>query len=224
MDYLNKKYPGIGFAGIISGIFLFFIFAPLLIKSAYGIEFGQTCLILILLSTLYLIGHRPAQIFTALFLGVPFLILDFYSIWTRQPHVMAIAYIFYCLFLLYAMALMGKFVLLKRHIDTNLIFAVITLYILSGMLWGKLYFLQDFVFPDSFAGIPLRETATNLRAAIENQYNFMYYSFSILTTLGLGDIAPKHHLARSLTVSEAIFGQLFVGIVIAKMVSLWRNE
>jgi Ca2+/Na+ antiporter len=224
MEYLNKRYPGIGFFGIILGIFLFFVFGPLYVKTGYGIEFGQLCLVVILVATLYLVGHRKNQLVIASFFAIPFLLLDFYSIWTRDPYHMAVSYIFFCLFLAYAILLLGKYAIVKRHIDTNLIFAVITLYILSGMLWGKLYFLQDFVFPESFTGIPLRETNTDLKAAVENQFDFLYYSFSILTTLGLGDIAPKHHFARSLTVSEAIFGQLFVAIVIAKMVSSWRNE
>lgn len=224
MDTLNKKYPGIGFAAIIMGIFLFFVFGPLVIHNPYGIEFGQVCLAAILLGTMYLIGHNKKQIIIGSLFAIPFLIIDFYSVANRHPYTMAIAYIFYCLFMIYAMYVIGKYVILKRHIDTNLIFAVITLYVLAGMLWGKMYFLQDFIYPESFNGIPLKETATNLRAALENQYSFLYYSFTILTTLGLGDITPKHHLARSMTVGEAVFGQLFVAIVIAKMVSLWRNE
>lgn len=224
MTYLNEKYPGIGFAGIILGIFLFLVFAPFVVAGAWGIEFCQLCLTLILLSTLYVVGGRWSHIAIGLCFAIPFLTMNSISIIKHQPHLMAIAYVFYCMFLTFALLLLGRFVMLKRHIDTNLIFAVMTIYILSGLLWAKLYFLQEFMFPGSFSGIPMRETAANLKEAVEGQFDLIYFSFETLTTLGLGDIAPKHHLARSLAVSEAVFGQLFVAIVIAKMVSLWRHD
>lgn len=55
----------------------------------------------------------------------------------------------------------------------------------------------------------------------EQQFNFLYYSFATLATLGMGDITPLDHLAKSLTAMEAMFGQLFVAIIIAKLVSVW---
>ena len=46
-----------------------------------------------------------------------------------------------------------------------------------------------------------------------------YFSFGILTTLG-SDIAPVLPFARSLTLSEAIVGQLFPAILIGALVSM----
>ena len=47
----------------------------------------------------------------------------------------------------------------------------------------------------------------------------MYFSFVTLATLGYGDIAPVHPVARSLAVAEAITGQLYLAILIARLVS-----
>ena len=76
--------------------------------------------------------------------------------------------------------------------------------------------------PGSFhgAGI-LNFDSTTLLNAYEQQFNFLYYSFATLATLGMGDITPLSHLAKSLTALEAMFGQLFVAIIIAKLVSVW---
>ncbi len=76
--------------------------------------------------------------------------------------------------------------------------------------------------PGSFngAGI-LNFDSTTLHNAYEQQFNFLYYSFATLATLGMGDITPLSHLAKSLTAMEAMFGQLFVAIIIAKLVSVW---
>jgi hypothetical protein len=47
----------------------------------------------------------------------------------------------------------------------------------------------------------------------------MYFSFVTLATLGYGDISPVHPIARSLAVAEAITGQLYLAILIARLVS-----
>jgi hypothetical protein len=47
-----------------------------------------------------------------------------------------------------------------------------------------------------------------------------YFSFVTITTLGYGDIAPVSLLARSLTIVQALVGQVYIAIVIARLVSL----
>jgi len=47
-----------------------------------------------------------------------------------------------------------------------------------------------------------------------------YFSFTTLTTLGFGDIVPLNPLARSLVVLEALVGQLFPVILIARLVTM----
>ena len=50
----------------------------------------------------------------------------------------------------------------------------------------------------------------------------LYFSFTTLTTLGYGDIAPLSPIARIWTVFEAIFGTLFLAILIARLVGLYK--
>lgn len=49
---------------------------------------------------------------------------------------------------------------------------------------------------------------------------WMYYSFVTLTTLGYGDIVPLHPVARSLAVGEALAGQLYLAVLLARLVAL----
>jgi len=48
----------------------------------------------------------------------------------------------------------------------------------------------------------------------------LYFSVVTLTTLGYGDIAPAVPAARMLCSLEAVIGQLFVAVFIARLVSL----
>ena len=49
---------------------------------------------------------------------------------------------------------------------------------------------------------------------------FLYFSFTTLTTVGYGDISPVHPIARSLANFEALLGQLYPAILIARLVSM----
>jgi hypothetical protein len=46
-----------------------------------------------------------------------------------------------------------------------------------------------------------------------------YFSFVTLATLGYGDIVPTTQLARNLAVLETIIGQVFLVVVVARVVT-----
>ena len=47
----------------------------------------------------------------------------------------------------------------------------------------------------------------------------LYYSAVTITTLGYGEITPVSENARMLAAVEALFGQLFIAVVLAKLVA-----
>jgi hypothetical protein len=49
---------------------------------------------------------------------------------------------------------------------------------------------------------------------------WVYFSFVTLTTVGYGDILPVRPAARSLAMAEAVFGPLYIAILLARLVSL----
>ena len=51
--------------------------------------------------------------------------------------------------------------------------------------------------------------------------NSEYYSFVTLATLGYGDIVPRSEAARGLAIMEAVAGQLYLAVLIARLVSLY---
>ena len=54
--------------------------------------------------------------------------------------------------------------------------------------------------------------------------DWIYFSFVTLTTVGYGDITPVALGARSLTMLEALVGQLYPAVIIARLVSLQTSS
>jgi voltage-gated potassium channel Kch len=50
--------------------------------------------------------------------------------------------------------------------------------------------------------------------------SLVYFSFATLTTLGYGDVTAVHTAARSLALLEALTGQLFPAVLIARLVAM----
>lgn len=55
----------------------------------------------------------------------------------------------------------------------------------------------------------------------ESTTSFMYFSLVTITTLGYGDLLPVAPLARAAAVGEAVIGQVFLVIVVARLVSMY---
>ena len=91
------------------------------------------------------------------------------------------------------------------------LFGAIVLYLLLGLIWGVVYATLGTHTQGSFAGNP--DSAAGLSA-------WIYFSFVTLTTVGYGDITPVAMGARSLAILEALVGQLYPAVIIARLVSL----
>ena len=48
-----------------------------------------------------------------------------------------------------------------------------------------------------------------------------YYSFVTLTTVGYGNLVPASNLGQTLAMLEAMLGQVYLVIVVSRLVSLW---
>jgi hypothetical protein len=93
----------------------------------------------------------------------------------------------------------------------------ILLYLLLAMIFASLFLVVGASIPNAFAGLTIKDTQ-GLGSKI------IYFSFVTLTSVGYGDIAPVHPFARSLCNLEAICGQLYPAILLARLVSLFMED
>ena len=94
----------------------------------------------------------------------------------------------------------------------------IALYLGIAIIFAWLYRLVTGVVPAAFYGLKF---VPGQHGALSP---FLYYSMTSLTTLGLGDITPISEFARSLTVLEALLGQIFPAVILARILTLYADD
>jgi len=99
----------------------------------------------------------------------------------------------------------------RGNITSMRVQGALAVYLVIGLGWAHLYLLVNYLKPGSFQGsVPLTTSV----------HEWYYYSFCTLTTLGYGDIIPVHPIARSLAIGEALFGQLYLAVLVARLIAL----
>lgn len=104
----------------------------------------------------------------------------------------------------------------RRHVITgDKLWGGAAAFLMIGALWAYLYAIVQYFYPGSFA-IGGGGTPAQLGTA-----EFIYFSFTVLTSTGFGDLTPYSPQARSLCIVEQVAGALFVAILIARLAGVY---
>lgn len=122
-------------------------------------------------------------------------------------------------FLLVVIGSLLGFILRAKQVDSDVLCAGISVYLILGVLWALAYMLVAELNPNAFAF----STTTGADTAMSG-FTAVYFSFITLTTAGYGDITPVADMARMLAMFESMTGTLFVGVLIARLVSLYSTS
>jgi hypothetical protein len=174
----------------------------------------------ILFSTIFAVSERRAQWIIAALLSFPMLLAVWEHYLGSQPWVvpLMLGNIFEVLFFAFTAALILRYVFSSDHVDLDVISAAVVVYLFLGFLWSSLYTILEHAAPGSFNMNPDRLDIGG------NVGKFYYFSFVTLTTLGYGDITPLTPPAKSFVVIEAIIGQLYLTVLIARLVGIQISQ
>ncbi len=118
------------------------------------------------------------------------------------------------IFFLFVFWKLVTFVLKEKEVNLHAIYASVSGYLILGVLAALLYAMIESIIPQSFS-VP--EDCTF--------YDFIYFSYITLTSVGYGDIAPILPLAKSVTIIFSIASQFYLTILVAIIIGKYlANE
>ena len=166
------------------------------------------------IASIYALSYNKRNLIIAILLGVPTIAGELIDLsGTELPH--AVIVVFALLFYLFTLITIISYVFRYEEVTGDTIYGAICVYFLIGITWTTIFVLINILQPGSFYINP-----PNNIDNVQDWSDFIYYSYATLTTLGYGDITPVTSQARSFGVLETIVGQLYLTILVARLIGL----
>jgi len=205
-NYVNRRYT-----------VLFYILVFTILASPVAAAFGLSgAVIELLLAVSLLAAVMPTAatgktrnlllaVMIALWLARPI------TAWLGHPRLSEVTLSAWTLIGLFAAAVALRFAMRGTKVDAEHLFAALSAYLLAGLYFGLLYWALERIHPGSIVAPNFSRTAA------------IYYSFVTLATIGYGDIVPRTDVARALAIVEGVGGQLFLAVLVARLLSLYSG-
>jgi hypothetical protein len=112
-------------------------------------------------------------------------------------------------------------VLREGRVTAHRVGGAVAVYLMLGLIWGNAYLLVFIHDPASFdLGRPIVAPAEFAEIQTRAASRLIYFSFVTMTTLGYGDVKPQTEAAETLSVLQALVGQIYLVVILARIVSL----
>jgi len=201
---------------LLISMLLLFVIGPFIVTFRHGVLFLNVLGAAILVAGSYALSERKQLFRTAVVLSaistigacLPLAFPQHWAVLASHSSVILLA-AFFCVSIL-------AYVLHSGRVTSDKIFAAICVYLLLGFVWTYTYALLDDMQPGSFAD----STETGRTDDVAHVSQLRYFSFATLTTLGYGDILPRSSTARTMAVLEAVMGQIYLAVLVARLVGL----
>ncbi len=204
------------YLGLLASLIAVFGIAPFFDKGTLVNQLLNASFIVTLLFSVLVISHSKKFVIVASILAIPFF-LENLQLLFGYDIVISTSTMALCgtAFVLIVIITMLRDMFTSTTVDLPLIIGAVSLYFLLGMLWGLIYLAISQFFPGSFHFDFVHTPQMKDQAGM-----FMYYSIVTLTTLGYGDIIPLSPPARAMASMEAIAGQIYLTVLVARFVGM----
>ena len=173
----------------------------------------------ILIFGIYVVSTNKQLLTVAILIALLIFTVIWFNIFLQEKDLLVFSLLLEILFFIITAVTILAYVLDYHKVTADKLYGAVCVYLFIGIMWALLYLVIETVSPGSFAMTNgSKFPGTYAHPAYFSQ--FMYYSFVTMTTLGYGDIVPLTNPARAFATLEAVVGQLFVVVLIARLVGL----
>jgi voltage-gated potassium channel len=194
---------------------------PWLNERLVGLAIWELLFTLVMLSGIATLSIRRAQAVFAALLALPAVA----CLWLRQ-FIPAVGLTeaglgLLTLFLLYAAATVLLHVFNEATVTMDTLSGALCVYLLLGLAWGGLDSLLYLQAPGAFrlpgGWTPVHPSGIVVDVPIDIM---VYFSFTTLTSVGYGDVLPLAGASRTAAMLEAVLGQFYLAVMVARLVGL----
>jgi hypothetical protein len=204
-------------AQFLVALVLLLVAYPFVVELEHGDTLETALMTVVLISSVLAVGGRTWGL--AILLVIPALAgpwIDQYRPGLVPPWVMPGARI---LFVGFVVVQLLRFVARARRVNSEVLCAGISAYVLIGLFWTSVYLMDSQLNPGSFSSV-----APGGATQVLSRFDALYLSFVCLTCLGCNSISPVSKVARMLVVLESLTGVLYLAVLIARLVALYSKR
>src|SRR6266404_4285599 len=195
---------------------LFFIWAPFVEEIEGGELIVSGLFSLVLLAGVVAVADRKRVLVIAIVLAIPAIAGRWINHFRPDLIPPAVFLVAGLILIAFVVGNLLRFVFRAPSVNTEVLCASISAYLMLGLMWTMAYWLVDQLTPGGAFSFN-----TNTGTPSMNGFTGFYFSFITLSTVGYGDITPVSKIARWLGAMEAMTGLLYVAVLIARLVSLY---
>lgn len=194
------------------------VFYPYIQRAGFGYLGFRILGSAVTLLSVYAISFRRGFALLALVLAAPTLVHRILLPDAGNGALSLVTTSFTFLFDLVVIVIIFRRVFAEDQPNSEAVFGALCIYLLVGFSFANGFGFLAALQPDAFSFDP---ALTVHNAPV--QFNFIYYSFGTLTSLGAPGITPVADEARSLSVIEAILGVLYLAVLISRLIGMYKR-
>ncbi len=204
------------YAALLISLLFLAVVVPLFEGTGFDTAVTDLVSIAILVSGVWAASHRARDVAILAMLAI--LMTTRWLPFSGQRGIALLSGIAGALFFVYVAGIILADLMAARRVTIDTIGGAACGYLMIGLAFGSLYFVIELLHPGAFN---LAESArSSFRAMNAGYLHLAYYSIVTLTTVGYGDINAKIPIAENLSAIEAMIGQFYIAVLVARLVSI----
>lgn len=199
---------------LITSIILMILCTPYYWDATFAQYFNFLFLALILLSAMLTMKKSSIEFKKLSKVGYLIIALSLITAITENANVELVTRVLFVLFFILVAINLLIGIVKSKEVDTQIIFSAVAVYLLFGFCGAILAAVIMFLEPEAFS----------LTTGYASQFHqFLYFSFITITTTGYGDILPIKPVARTLSIFLALFGNLYLTVIIGILIGKYLS-
>jgi len=204
------------FLALLTALVILILVSPFLDNSRLHRAYLVILFALIMLAAARMASTRHLHGIIALALGIPWIALSLWGLWTVGDDFEVFADLFFMLFSGFVFVIVLGKVVGAEEVDFDTLLGAVSVYLLIALIWTASYMIIHQLDPGAFHLIH-GETRPFF-------HQFLYFSLTTLTTLGYGDITPLSPFAQTWATMEAVVGTFYMAVLVARLVGMYQSR